>query len=236
MCRCVVVLILVIGVCVEGFSQQASIQRMEVSGKNLNIYYDLTGDDVNNSYVIKLLSSRDNFATPLKTTSGNVNMPEYNGVGKKIVLNLIETFGSDFEEDVSFQIQSTLYVSDVTFNDITSNVRRGKTYSMQWTGNLADHPVKVELMKNGVVALDLPALTPSGDYALKLPSNQQLGGPYRIRVSDEQNPGRELFTREFTIRHRIPRWLGVIPVAALAFILTRPAPPGPVSLPDPLNP
>ena len=78
-------------------AQSFAITQIEMEGVKLNIYYVLQDTNEANRYIIKLFSSRDNYSTSLKSVTGDVGVAIIPGSNKKIVFNISEEFGADFD-------------------------------------------------------------------------------------------------------------------------------------------
>jgi len=74
------------------FAQQIQNIRFDQEGKNINIYYDLTGGKAKQKYDIQVYCSTDGGSTwgsPLQTISGAVGENQKAGYNKKIIWDVL---------------------------------------------------------------------------------------------------------------------------------------------------
>jgi uncharacterized protein (TIGR02145 family) len=90
-----------------GYSQRVENAHFEQSGKQIIIYYDLTGAQQDQTFEINVLCSTDGgktFGTPLKEVSGDVGPNIKVGNDKKIIWDVLAE-REKLEGEISFEIQ-----------------------------------------------------------------------------------------------------------------------------------
>jgi len=220
-------------------AQSFAITQIEMEGIKLNIYYVLQDTNTANRYIIKLFSSRDNYSTSLKSVTGDVGVAVIPGSNKKIVFNISEEFGSDFEEKISFQIRGSIYVPFIKLNENYEELRRNKSYEFTWTGGTDNEILNIELLKGDEKILSFPSFTNNHKVDLKLPTSLKAGEKFRLKIYDNNNGDRVVFTNEFLVQRKIPLLAIAIPVVAIgAMFLIIPSNSSKNSnnLPDPIKP
>lgn len=218
-------------------AQSFAITQIEMEGVKLNIYYVLQDTDETHKYIIKLFSSRDNYSTSLKSVTGDVGVAIIPGSNKKIVFNISEEFGADFEDKISFQIRGSIYVPFIKLNESYAKLKRDKSYEFTWTGGTEKEILNIELLSGDKKILDFPAFSNEQKYNLKLPASLKVGQPYRLRIYDNNNGDRIVYTNEFLVQRKIPLVVKALPIVALGaifFFVSRSSTSN--HLPDPIKP
>ena len=218
-------------------AQTFAITQVEMEVVKLNIYYVLQDADATNRYIIKLFSSRDNYSTPLKSVTGDIGVAVIPGNNKKIVFNISEEFGADFEDKISFQIRGSIYVPFIKLNESYAKLKRDKSYEFTWTGGTEKEILNIELVSGDKKIMDFPSFSNEQKYNLKLPASLKIGIPYRLRIYDNNNGDRVVFTNEFLVQRKIPLVVKALPIVALGaifFFVSRSSTSN--HLPDPIKP
>ena len=85
--------------------------------------------------------------------------------------------------------------------------------------------------------MDFPSFSNEQKYNLKLPASLKVGQPYRLRIYDNNNGDRVVFTNEFLVQRKIPLLVMTLPVVAIGTIfLLKPSSKESNHLPDPIKP
>jgi hypothetical protein len=129
-------------------AQNLTYLRAEQQGNEVVISYQLDSEK-GKAYSIALYASHNNFASPLKMVTGDVNDKRILAGGTKQIRWQALDEVKNFEGDISFEIR--VVPATPLFTDIevsTAKVKRGKEVTISWRGTSAE-AVKVELMKDG---------------------------------------------------------------------------------------
>ena len=151
----------------------------------------------------------------MQKVTGDVGLQVSPGETKKVVWNISDEFGADFEAKLSFQISGSLYVPFIRLDQNYTKLKRGKEYDYTWTGDTTGETLNVELQREGEKMADLPSVINEKKYTLKVPSSLKAGKSYRLKIYDSGNEDRTVFTNEFIVKRKTPLFIKVFPILAL---------------------
>lgn len=206
-------------------AQETSLQRIELNGELVTIFYSLNDTTQGRTYIVSLYSSKDNFASPLQKVTGDVGI-EITPGNKKIVWNAKEEFGGAFEDKIAFEIRSKVYVPFIKLQnfDKAQKRKRGRPIELIWTGGRAQNILRIDLLKGNIRLATFPNIANSGHCSVTLPSKVKYGDGYRLKIYDPKNIDEIVYTQTFRISRRIPLGLkvasGVILGLAVQTLLT----------------
>lgn len=201
--------ILGIGLFLPSLGQKVSIQKVDLDGERIIVYYDLEDANTNHEYLINLYSSNDNFAEPLKNVTGDVGQEIKPGANKKMIWNIRQEYGG-YKGRLALEVKGRVYTPFVKLDDyaIRKAYKRGKTYNINWRAG-GTNPIHLELYK-GNLRLDGAMNHPNnGVYTLSLPKDAKPGKDYRLKISDSRNNDEVVYTPYFKVTPKIPMALKV---------------------------
>jgi formylglycine-generating enzyme required for sulfatase activity len=91
---------------VSAVAQQVQNVRFTASGKQIIIAYDITGAQSGQTFDVQVFCSADNFASPLKSVTGNVGPGVTGGTGKSLTWNVL-TDRESLTGNISFEVRAT---------------------------------------------------------------------------------------------------------------------------------
>ena len=128
------------------------------------------------------------------TISSSLTSAEY-----KIKITTLDGTIEDDLSDNTFTISGVNYLITVISPNGGENWQAGSTHTITWTDNLPDD-VKIKLYKGTNVDYDIVYSTPSdGSYSWTIPSDQEAGTNYRVRISGNTNFVVDFSNSYFTI-------------------------------------
>lgn len=198
------VLFFSIGCPVFVHAQKVSIQKVDLDGEKIIVYYDLEDANTNHEYLLNLYSSNDNYTDPLKSVTGDVGQEVKPGTNKKMTWNIRQEYGG-YKGRIALEIRGRVYTPFVKLDNyaIKKAYKRGKTYNISWKAG-GNNPIHLELYK-GNLRLDGAMNHPNnGVYTLSLPKDAKPGKDYRLKISDSRNNDEVIYTPYFKVTPKIP--------------------------------
>lgn len=201
--------------------------RAEAKGNLVTIYYDLQGSLPGQLFRVSVFSSHNNMQEPLQHVRGDV------GDGISPGSNTLEWGAakelSRFTGELTFRVQATLIFSPFALKtpaEAGAVYRRGRSYSFEWAGGLADEQLQLELYKDSLLNAILTRTRNGGKYTWEIPVDLIPGENYRLKITSINSPANYRFSNFFTVRRKIPTALKIVPlgVAAAAGVLLIPRP------------
>ncbi len=220
------------------FGQNFSIRRVEVAGDKVNLYYDLVDTIASRSYTVSVFSSRDNFLTPLQKVTGDLGLEVRPGAHKKIIWNVKEELGADFEGKVSLEVRGRLYIPFVRLDGLNKTFKRLRPTEITWTGGTQQNILNFDLYKGDDKITSFPNIANVGHYTMTIPTTVKPGKGYKFKITDSRNKDQIVFSAPFAVTRKVPLLLKAGPVAlagAGIYLLTS-GKKGPKNIPDPLIP
>lgn len=185
-------------------AQKVSINKVDLEGEKIIVFYDLEDANTNHEYLLNLYSSNDNFTEPLKNVTGDVGVEVKPGTNKRIEWNVRQEYGG-YKGRIALEIKGRVYTPFVKLQNFSTKkaYKRGKTYNITWkAGN--NNPIHLELYK-GNLRLDGAMNHPNnGIYTLNIPPKSKPGSDYRLKISDAKNSDEMMFTPYFKVAPKIP--------------------------------
>lgn len=219
-------------------AQNFTMKRIELADQKVILHYDLTDTVVNRSYTLNLYSSQDNFLNPLQKTTGDIGMEVKPGLNKKITWDATSELGPDFDGNVAFEIRGRLYVPFIRISgfDEYKVIKRGKEYAITWSGGTPQNILNFDLYKGDKKVNTFANIANVGHNKLTLPTDTKPGKDYRLRISDTKNKDEVVTTGTFTVKRKVPLLMKILPLAAVAYIITLFGDDDPKEIPDPIDP
>lgn len=199
----------------SGIAQNVQIREVEIAGKKIIVHYDLEDSNPNNEYKLDLYASRDNYASPLTKTSGDIGSEVAPGKGKQVTWNVGDEYGN-YKGRIGVEIRGSVYSPFVKLREFNTDqkYKRGKSYNVAWRAG-ATNPINIELYKGGQ-RIDGEMNQPnSGNHTFFIPTHAKRGDDYRLKITDTRNSGDIIYTPMFKVRPKVPLLLKVLPVMAV---------------------
>jgi len=196
-------------------AQVVTIQKVELAGEKIIVYYDLEDSNPNNEYKLDLYSSVDNFVAPLTKVKGDIGPEIKPGTGRKVEWNIREELGG-YKGKISLEIRGKVYIPFVKLQnfDTEKSYKRGKSYSMSWKpGN--SNPINIELYKGGQRISGEMNQPNNGGHTFYVPAQAQKGSDYRLKITDTKNSEDVLYTSNFHVKPKVPLLVKILPVLAI---------------------
>lgn len=218
--------------------QKFSIKRLEVVGDKINLYYDLVDTIASRSYTITLLSSRDNFISPLQKMDGDIGLEVKPGLNKKIVWNAKEELGADFQGNVGLEVRGSLYIPFVRLDGLNKTFKRLRPTEITWTGGTQQNILNFDLYTGDEKITSFPNIANVGHYTLTIPMTVKPGKDYQFKITDSRNKDQVVFSPPFTVKRKIPLWMKAVPVILIgaAVYLAVSGDKNPRNIVDPIKP
>lgn len=220
-------------------AQRFDIKGVELEGEHLNIYYDLTDENMSNTYTISLFSSRDNFISALTKVSGDQGLEVHPGVNKKIVWNAREELGSDFEGKVSLEVRGRIYIPFIKLDELQKTFKRGKPTHVSWSGGSSQAVLNFELYRGEEKIESYPSVPNVKQYDFTVSSSVKPGDDYYFRISDSKNKDDVVLSPKFAVKRKVPlvfKVVGVVAVGGLIYAVTSGSSESSKDIPAPLSP
>ncbi|HEY5825042.1 MAG TPA: Ser-Thr-rich GPI-anchored membrane family protein [Cyclobacteriaceae bacterium] len=223
-------------------SQDFSIQKVEVSGDLVKVYYDLKDTDLSRTYTISLFASKDNFISPLDKVTGDIGLEIKPGGNKVITWNAMSELGNDFDGEIALEVRGRIYIPFVRLDGLQKTIKRGKTNELTWTGGTQQNILNFDLYKGEEKITSFPNIANVGHYTMTLPTSVKTGKGYRFKITDSKNKDQIVYSKEFTVKPKVPLLLKLAPIAlvgaAVYFLLPDDKPDPSIKepvLPDEIN-
>jgi hypothetical protein len=224
------VVVLLSAVCFSLHAQDFTIKKVELTGGNMVLHYDLVDSVRNRTYTINLYSSSDSYVNPLTKVSGDVGMEVKSGGNRKITWRLKEELPPDFNGDMALEVRGKVYIPFVKLDgfDDYKKFKRGKSYKITWTGGRGNSVLHMDLYKGDKKIDTYPNIANVGHHNLTF-GKVKPGKNYRLKVSDSKNKDDVVNSGEFTIKRKTPIVLKLIGLAGVGYLVT-------LLLPEPVEP
>ena len=185
-------------------AQKVTINKVDLQGEQIIVYYDLEDANTNHEYLLSLYSSNDNYSNPLKNVTGDVGGEVKPGANKKIIWNIRQEYGG-YKGRIALEIRGRVYTPFVKLENfsVSKAYKRGKTYNIGWKAG-STNPIHIELYK-GSLRLDGAMNHPNnGIYTLNIPAKSKPGNDYRLKISDSRNNDEVIYTPYFKVAPKVP--------------------------------
>lgn len=201
------------------FSQNVENMQTVFQENKAVLIYDLIGN-VNDSYLVEVYSSQDNFELPITFAIGDAGSRITEGKNKKITIDL-EKMKINLIEDLRFKLKATLEKSESaspsdtlpanSFVIANSYVRRGRTNELSWPSNNTSILINIEIYKNGKLLFPIASnIQNSGLYKWKTRKSLAVGKDYQLRIVQANNPLHFVKSNMFMIKPQVPTVVKVL--------------------------
>lgn len=185
-------------------AQKVTINKVDIEGEKIIVFYDLEDANTNHEYLLNLYSSNDNFTEPLKNVTGDIGAEVKPGTNKRVEWNVRQEYGG-YKGRIALEIKGRVYTPFVKLQNFSTkkSYKRGKTYNITWKAG-TNNAIHLELYK-GNLRLDGSMNHPNnGIYTLNIPAKSKPGSDYRLKISDAKNSDEVIFTPYFKVVPKIP--------------------------------
>ena len=197
-----------------GFSQKLENLIAVTQGEKIIITYDISSSHPGDRYDIALYASSNNFSSPLQQVRGDVGRGQPEGKGKRIEWDAKSELGS-YKGELSFEVRAEVIAALELKHEIIS-AKRGKSVQLDWRGGSKNQDVKIELLKEGAAQGVVGTVENNGTYNWTIASSEKTGSGFQLRFVN----GKEIVTTQpFSIKHKIPMLVKVLPLVAVGVIV-----------------
>ncbi|MDZ4715313.1 MAG: Ser-Thr-rich GPI-anchored membrane family protein [Cytophagales bacterium] len=196
------------------FSQKLENLQAVPAGDKILITYDLSATNPGDKFDVALFGSHNNFSSPIQRVTGDVGKGLGVGKGKQIEWDAKNEIGT-YRGNLTFEIHAEVIAAFALRHEVIS-VKRGKSINLDWQGGSKNQDVKIELVKPGGSSEVVGTSANKGSYQWAVPARQKTGSGYQLRLVN----GKEtILTTPFTIKHKIPTLVKVIPFAVIGAVI-----------------
>ncbi len=201
-----ILLLIIFSCAVElSFGQNVLIDRIDIRGNKIIVWYNLSDQNTSRKYSISLYSSKDKFTSPLMNVSGDVGLGVTPGIDKKIAWDITNELGN-YKGAITLEIRGSLSAPFIhlTNSNIRKSYNRGKKYYITWaSGDLAGQ-VNIELYKDKELIWDANNLPNLGKYSWTVPKTLKKGTNYQLKILNAKDPNDFRYSNTFEIKPRTP--------------------------------
>jgi len=202
-----------------GFTQSIQNINASVSGGKVTVTYDLVGAKPDQTFIIGLYGSHNNFSTPLQMVSGDVGNNVKGAVGKKILWDAEGELGNNIDQitQITFKVKGELAAVPIAVKNPAngSTARTGKNLKILWAGGKPNQRVVIELLKENQVVATIGESQNTGQHDWPIPKDLAKG-VYSIKLTG----GEEVVqSGSFTVKGKIPLWMKLVPAVVGAGVL-----------------
>jgi hypothetical protein len=197
-------------------AQTVTIRKVELVLDKVIVTYDLEDSNPNNEYFLNLYTSKDNFFSALKNVTGDIGADVKPGTGKRVEWSIMQEYGN-YKGKLALEVRGKVYtpVARLQNFDTKKAYRRGTNHQLNWKpGN--SNPINIELFKGGQRISGDMNLPNNGSHPMFFPKDAKPGKDYRLKITDPKNPDEVIYTGYFKVTPKIPMYLKVAPVVAVA--------------------
>ena len=198
-----------------GSLQAQRIENIDVQLVNENIILSfdlLPQESIAEKYDLAITSSIDGHKKPLQVKNGSVSdVAPKNRL--QYTIDGIQNLG-DFKGEVKFRIKATLTYSPLRILSPKDkiSVKKGKTLELSWAGGNNTSEYNIELYKSNVLSTTIESKNSSKKSNWKVPKNFRTGNDYKIKIAVDGKENQSVFTKQFTIKRKIPILIKVMPL------------------------
>lgn len=218
---CILVLSLFVCIPLISSAQQISNVNARLSGETVIISYDLVGTKVGQKFRIELLSSADDYQSPLQNVTGDVGENQLGGSGKQIEWNAKEELGV-YSGNITFEVRSTITFNPIqlTSPNASSSFKPGKNLPIIWNGGTSNSTLQLDLLKTNTLSKSIGTTSNSGSYNWSVPKDVSKGGDYQIKMYDiNDRANTEITSSMFQIKGKGGAAKILIPVLAAGAVV-----------------
>jgi hypothetical protein len=199
-----------------GYSQNATIQEVEINDGKVVVHYDLETANANQKFQISLLSSYDKFIKPLNFVKGDVGVDLGAGKDKKIVWDITKEL-ANYKGNLTFEVRGRVYVPFVRITQFEEGkvYKRGKGYPITWTSGNKSGNVDIEIINKDQESVHGDNNLPNtGHYQLFIPGSTKKG-TYTLRFTNVKDRSDVVVSPPFEIKPKVPGVMKVLGIAIL---------------------
>lgn len=218
-------------------AQVFSIHRLEVADNKVNIFYDLVDTIASRSYTIALLSSADNFVSPLQKVKGDLGLEVKPGYNRKIVWDAKDELGSDFNGSINLEVRGRLYTPFIQLDGLNKTFKRLTPTEITWTGGTEQNILNFDLYNGDEKITSFPNIANVGHYKLTIPYSVKPGKDYKLRITDSRNKDQVVFSQSLRVIRKYPLSLKIMPIVLIGLgTYLAVSGKGTRDIPDPITP
>ena len=182
----------------------------------IEITYDLVGDDAGQSYRVELRSSIDNFSSGIRTATGDIGANIKPGTNLKIYWNPVIELPEGYQGQLQFKlIGEPMDLDDPTSSPIGfdypvagSKLKKGKTVNVEWSGTSGNYSLELHRFDSKLISI---AVVGGSDYTWQVPEDLSPGKGYEV-VLINSTTNKEISSGSFTIGRKLPLGFLIAPV------------------------
>lgn len=200
------------------WSQNVSINNVELAGDKVIVHYNLQDSNPGNEYQLALYCSNDNYRSPLIKVSGNIGNEVKPGADNKIEWKIVEEYGA-FKGKIALEIRGKVFVPFVKLQnfDVAKKYKRGKGIDIGWKVG-ATNAINIELMKGSQRVVGENNLQNNGTHTLYIPSSAKTGKDYRLKITDTRTND-VVYSSGFAVKPKLPLLVKLLPVLAIGGVV-----------------
>lgn len=187
------------------YGQSIEIDRIDIRGNKIIVWYNLNDPNISRKYFINLYSSRDKFKSPLTRVSGDVGLDVVSGSQKKITWDITNELGN-FKGSIKLEIRASIAAPFIYLNNssIKKSYKRGKEYPIAWASGNMSGQINIELYKENELVWGIINLPNSGRFTWSVPKNLKKGKNYTLKFINAKDLNDYLYSSTFEIKPRTP--------------------------------
>lgn len=197
----------------EANSQDISLQSIASAPGKIILNFSLDDPNPDRRYTLRLYSSLDNYVQPLQEVSGNIGIDQRVGGNKQIIWEASKELETTFDDYISFEVRAFIYIPFIEMEDLSKygGFKRGKPYTIKWTGGRPDNVLNFELYKaNKKIGMPFRDVANTGSYdKMRLPKGIRPGDDYYFLIADQNNSDQQVKTGTFKVKAQIPLLLKI---------------------------
>jgi hypothetical protein len=220
--------------------------KASFDGEKMVITYDLIFSDPNQKFKVSFYSSHDNYGRALSLITGDAGESVSPGQGNRVVWDAKNTLPADFDADVTIKIKVNKIGVKLSTKPLDKTAfKPGDSLTLRWAGGDPGGKVNVALFKGDERQLQVAqGISNKQEFMWVVPKGVK-GKEYVLRVSNASNEADLSNSQLFSVKPKVPLYLKILPIAALAIggaaIAVagggeEPPPPGEDELPGPVKP
>lgn len=187
------------------FAQSVEIDRIDIRGNKIIVWYNLNDPNLSHKYFINLYSSKDKFKSPLVHVSGDVGLEVAPGNEKKITWDITNELGN-YKGSIKLEIRGSVAAPFIYLKNasIRKSYKRGKEYPITWASGNMSGQINIELYKANELVWGIINLPNSGKFYWTVPKNLKKGENYTLKFINAKDPNEYLYSTTFEIKPRTP--------------------------------
>lgn len=127
---------------------------------------------------------------------------------------IVDSLNISTEENTAIT-ENTTVETEASFKQYPYAVRKGKTEYISWDKGKWDSPVKLELYQNDNLINVINLNTDVNNQLWSVPKSATLGSGYQLKLTNIEEPKKEIFSPEFQIKRGFPLGLKILGAAAI---------------------